>query len=419
MADPQLVKYIVDNLKKGYDIASIRNFLWKAGYNIANIDAAIREVNSSYNYSSQPQQQGKKPNMIMILAVFVIIAIIAGIAVSYFLLRPGSGSLEPEPECTSDSSCAQGYTCSSGSCVVSENTCSSDDDCQEGYECLNGDCFEKAQPDCYYDSDCDTGYVCSGGSCIVPTEGEPSVQPSEDLASCYDDIQNQNEEGVDCGGVCEACPTCFDGIMNSDEAGIDCGGNCGTACDEPQCSPDCNDGNLCTNDICVDGECYFTSITPCCGNFQCEQDEDHSRCPADCEEPYANKDENLLDPQEAYEKAISLAASDPEAAGNTCQSIKDEATLDTCFIEVAKITQKSVFCDYVSSQARRDSCYILFAQNGDSDLCNKVSSEYLRDGCFMIQDAKKLKDQTANQTVEIESQVEINQTQDTNQTQQT
>ena len=56
------------------------------------------------------------------------------------------------------------------------------------------------------------------------------------LPNCFDGIQNQDETGIDCGGVCEinfgfVCPpppeTCFDGIMNQDETGIDYGGVCG------------------------------------------------------------------------------------------------------------------------------------------------------------------------------------------------
>ena len=43
---------------------------------------------------------------------------------------------------------------------------------------------------------------------------------------CSDEIQNQDETGVDCGGSCKACPTCKDGIQNQDETGTDCGGSC-------------------------------------------------------------------------------------------------------------------------------------------------------------------------------------------------
>ena len=49
------------------------------------------------------------------------------------------------------------------------------------------------------------------------------------IATCQDGIQNQGEEGEDCGGPCSACPTCNDGFQNLNETGIDCGGPC-SAC---------------------------------------------------------------------------------------------------------------------------------------------------------------------------------------------
>lgn len=55
--------------------------------------------------------------------------------------------------------------------------------------------------------------------------------------TCRDGIQNQGEEGVDCGGPCSlVCPTCFDGIQNGAETGIDCGGICSASCTS------CSDG---------------------------------------------------------------------------------------------------------------------------------------------------------------------------------
>lgn len=48
--------------------------------------------------------------------------------------------------------------------------------------------------------------------------------------TCYDDKLNQDEEAIDCGGVCVPCDTtdgtCFDGIQNQGEEGVDCGGPC-------------------------------------------------------------------------------------------------------------------------------------------------------------------------------------------------
>jgi len=58
--------------------------------------------------------------------------------------------------------------------------------------------------------------------------------------SCRDGIRNQNEEGVDCGGVCGACPDCFDGIKNQNEEWADCGGACQPC---PTCSDDVQNGD--------------------------------------------------------------------------------------------------------------------------------------------------------------------------------
>ena len=53
--------------------------------------------------------------------------------------------------------------------------------------------------------------------------------------SCDDDKKNQDETGVDCGGVCDACEIpvnlCNNSILDQDEIGIDCGGVC-DACEE-------------------------------------------------------------------------------------------------------------------------------------------------------------------------------------------
>ncbi len=65
--------------------------------------------------------------------------------------------------------------------------------------------------------------ACSGND-----EGEPD--------SCSDGLQNQGEQGVDCGGPCGPCGACSDGVQNQDEEGVDCGGSCPDAC------PTCDDG---------------------------------------------------------------------------------------------------------------------------------------------------------------------------------
>lgn len=80
------------------------------------------------------------------------------------------------------------------------------------------------------------GHETSSGGCLSPAR--TLLNFVVNCATCSDGIMNQNETGIDCGGVCPACaaPTCSDGVMNQDETGIDCGGVC------PVCVFSCNDG---------------------------------------------------------------------------------------------------------------------------------------------------------------------------------
>ncbi|MFH1511656.1 MAG: Ig-like domain-containing protein [Candidatus Woesearchaeota archaeon] len=48
------------------------------------------------------------------------------------------------------------------------------------------------------------------------------------IRECYDGVQNQGEDGIDCGGPCPPCATCYDRLQNQGESGIDCGGPCDT-----------------------------------------------------------------------------------------------------------------------------------------------------------------------------------------------
>jgi tetratricopeptide (TPR) repeat protein len=66
-------------------------------------------------------------------------------------------------------------------------------------------------------------FGCNNGWTWVYTGGGSSP-------SCSDGIQNQNETGVDTGGVCGGgggSPSCSDGIQNQNETGVDTGGVCG------------------------------------------------------------------------------------------------------------------------------------------------------------------------------------------------
>jgi hypothetical protein len=81
--------------------------------------------------------------------------------------------------------------------------------------------------------------------------------------TCADGILNGGEEEVDCGGTdCIPCPTCKDGLMNGDETGVDCGG---PSCSE--CIPTCDDGIQNGDEAGIDcggADCPLPCKTRCC-----------------------------------------------------------------------------------------------------------------------------------------------------------
>jgi hypothetical protein len=65
---------------------------------------------------------------------------------------------------------------------------------------------------------------CHSGSCEAGIDcGGPC---SAVCSTCKDGVQNGNEEGVDCGGMCAPCPNCQDKKKNGFEKLTDCGGEC-------------------------------------------------------------------------------------------------------------------------------------------------------------------------------------------------
>ncbi|MDD4351844.1 MAG: S-layer homology domain-containing protein [Candidatus Gracilibacteria bacterium] len=73
---------------------------------------------------------------------------------------------------------------------------------------------------------CGCNEVTYSNSCTAVMAGATVNYAGTCVESCTDNILNQDETSVDCGGICDPCPTCSDGIKNQDETAVDCGGVC-------------------------------------------------------------------------------------------------------------------------------------------------------------------------------------------------
>ena len=119
--------------------------------------------------------------------------------------------------------------------------------CQPGYQtCINGTqwstCSNQILPlandlcNNNLDDDCD-GQI---------DEGCAQQQNQIQQSTCFNNLQDGDETGVDCGGSCRTCATCTDGVLNQGEykTSLDLGNSIVSDCGGPNCPscPTCSDG---------------------------------------------------------------------------------------------------------------------------------------------------------------------------------
>lgn len=111
--------------------------------------------------------------------------------------------------------------------------------CHDALHCVADHVEQEQCPVCVPNWNCPSEFgSCVNGirvrQCVDANNcGTNAGKPPEtqSCSSCSDGIKNGNEQGIDCGGTCQAqCSTCFDGVKNQNEEGIDCGGTCATTC---------------------------------------------------------------------------------------------------------------------------------------------------------------------------------------------
>ena len=177
----------------------------------------------------------------------------------------------PSAECSEDldADCA---VCDDGRCAVTEDCLSCPEDC--AFSSGEGDvsaCFKgvadgscnpvKDGPTC---PDCLPSTCCGDAICETPGETVENCPGDCQLAACSADADC--DDGLYCNGV----ETCLNGSCQS---GLPPSCGSGKVCDEgldacvapPACAgdADCSDGDACTIDACIDGDCSHTDIPSC------------------------------------------------------------------------------------------------------------------------------------------------------------
>lgn len=221
-------------------------------------------------------------------------------------------------------------------------------------------------------------------------------------ATCTDGIKNQDEKGVDCGGPCEPCPSCRDGEKNQGESGIDCGGPCRPCSSNQEAT--CNDGirNQGETDVDCGGPCESCSTEATCSDGVRNQNEAGVDCGGPCR-PCQDYSTDLTDTEiisqvktinTDYKKGIAL-----------CNQISSTKKKDDCFLALATgDLNMSNICDQITSKSKADICYVNFMKKNDFTVCDKIYESYLKRSCKSYQNMYRLSNEP--ETTEDEQETE-------------
>jgi hypothetical protein len=169
----------------------------------------------------------------------------------------GSCIFEPRPSgapCDDQNACTMGDSCVAGDCVGSAmlacddmNTCT-DDTCDPAVGCR----YTNNTAPCDDQNACTIAETCSGGECVPSSslncnDGNPcTIDGCDPVGGC---TRASEMDGAACMFMGGGSGTCSMGAC--------------VGCTSPA---DCNDGNLCTTDECVNNTCRYTNNTSACSD---------------------------------------------------------------------------------------------------------------------------------------------------------
>jgi cell division septation protein DedD len=218
------------------------------------------------------------------------------------------------------------------------------------------------------------------------------TQKASSTASCNDGVRNQDETNIDCGGTCtnakgvywydNACHftsktgtqpigTCTDGVRNQDETNIDCGGVCAS----------------------VNGAYWY--------DYACHMSPKPST-PITPTQPSA---------QEIIIQASAAAENNPEEAKSICMQLETTSDKDACFEKIAEISKQKEYCELITEPNTRDLCYKpFFFEYKDFTVCEKLTDLESRKACEQLREIQKIIDEMNSGNNETAAQMTLNNT---------
>jgi hypothetical protein len=372
----KLASYIREQINKGYDINAIRSHLMKYGYSPDKIDEAVAEL---YKPAEVKHTIHLSPaTMITLVSVFLGLVVLS--AVFFFMVREGTPAQLMDVELEGITTTAkQGGTISFITKLTSvgakkrydvhlrhevisqatkkiltfkektkaiETSATLHTSIKIPLDATPGDYILRTIATYNGEKAIATLPIkIEKSSGTITTPEEPPKQPPEiSEETCSDGIKNQDEEGIDCGGVCEPC-------------------------EEPE--PD-------VGEIDVDKLSSFEALE----KVRVLAKENPSKAVAYC-------------PKFEFQTSRDLCyeyVGEGSLDKRYCEKIHDERTKDICYANIAIGLFDAELCEQIKAEKRRNTCYMNFVRGDKKDfsVCDKVTNQYLRQACNSLKQLSKL-----------------------------
>ena len=366
MAKKKVVDYIREQLQNGYSISQIKNVMLKYGYTNNDIDEAVNDI---YNPTIRHEIHLSKTTIIVV--VFIALLAVGSFSFFYFgngktpsklmdlKIRPVTTTVAPGDDIVFVKELSNlGSSIRFDVLVKQEVLDSSSKTLTFSTETMAIETFGSTPTEMNIPANAKEGdytlrVIIEHEGKILAVATSPvkisgsSINKSEKQETCFDKIKNQNEEEIDCGGVCKPCEKKLD----------------------------CNDNDQCTFDFIEEGKCINRPLATCCGNGICEQNEQQS-CSKDCNQPDFSSNEEL-------DKIGETAKTDPSKAMQECSKIEFSDTKDACIANIAEAQQSKEYCSSIISARIKNKCYHDIANLlNDNSICEQILDESYRDSCY-------------------------------------
>lgn len=163
-------------------------------------------------------------------------------------------------------------------------------------------------------------------------------------------------------------------------------------CTSSTCPNDCDDGNVCTTNQCVQGECFVVGLAPdCCGDHLCESGE-LGVCAADCGNVTGDDCTNYhyfndSDTFKAFDHHLPacvdgqlLFCTDRDSFNSPSSSLNQAY----CLIDMALSYGDVGYCDYISNNVKKydASWYCKALVKHDRSYCSYIDSDSWLEVCL-------------------------------------